>query len=84
MSQGDLIPHGPPPGDLATHEAAFGTRALRLDGRKGVRLMLKGFRILAAPDGEPVAYVDIQIPSAVQSIQSLRQAIADARRGQFR
>jgi hypothetical protein len=78
MSQSDALQHGPPP--PADEGAAFGTRAVRVNGRIGVRIMLRGFDVMTDRGG-PIAFVEIQIPSAVQAVQALRQAVNDARRG---
>jgi hypothetical protein len=82
--QRDVIRYGPPPATDAS-TAAFGAAPVRAGNAKrgGVRIMLKGFELIG-PEGEPIAYADVEIASAVQAVQALRQAIEEARRGRFR
>jgi hypothetical protein len=83
VSEHDVIRYGPPPAtDAGT--AAFGAAPVRAGNAKGVRIMLKGFELMSAPDGEAIAYAEVEIAGAVQAVQALRQAIEEARRGRFR
>lgn len=85
MSQSDNIEHGPPPPD-ELGIGAFGTRAITHDGGRtaGVRIMLKGFSVMSDDAGEPIAYIEARLPTVVQAVQALRQAIGDARKRRFR
>lgn len=74
----DTVPDGPPP-EIAPGEVAFGASPVEVGGRHGVRLMLKGFLVTIDEHGAPVAFVEVSVPNAVQSVQAIRQAIVEAR-----
>ncbi len=84
MSQSDSVPWGPAP-TVGPNEVALGAMSFKAeDGGFGVVIALRGAELVAHDNGVLTARISLRIEGAVQCVQAIRQAIADARKGRVR